>query len=124
LYCTGCGQLNRDRATRCRSCGAPLAAPAHTGAPAARPTSSESVETGRGSTILALGILGILVSGLVLGLTAWVMGSRDMKKIRSGRIAEQEKGKTQAGMVLGMIATFFHPALTAAIVIFVTGLAR
>jgi hypothetical protein len=52
------------------------------------------------------------------------MGSRDMKKIRSGRIAEQEKGKTQAGMVLGMIATFFHPALTAAIVIFVTGLAR
>jgi len=58
----------------------------------------------RGGTILTLGILGIVCCG-PLGIAAWVMGSSDLKEIRAGRMDPSGRGLTQAGMVVGIIAT-------------------
>ena len=73
-------------------------------------------EPGRGATILVLGILS-LVFGLVLGIVAWVMGSKDLGKIRQGIIPQSEKGKTAAGMTLGIVGTLVHPFALAAVVV-------
>ena len=40
-------------------------------------------EAGRGGLILTLGILSIVLLGFFLGIPAWVMGNRDLKKIRT-----------------------------------------
>jgi hypothetical protein len=70
---------------------APMAGPAHR-------------EPHRGGLIFVLGILGFVISCPIFGAFAWVMGSRDLKKIRAGRMDPQGKGLTQAGMILGIIS--------------------
>lgn len=67
---------------------------------------------GRGGTILALGIIGIICGCFPLGIAAWVMGSGDLKKIESGEISQEAKSLTQVGMYLGI----------ASVVLFVLGL--
>ncbi|MFQ5731906.1 MAG: hypothetical protein ACE5KM_08120 [Planctomycetaceae bacterium] len=56
---------------------------------------------GRGGTILALGIIGILCC-FPCGIAAWIMGSGDLKKIESGQISQEAKSLTQVGMYLGI----------------------
>jgi hypothetical protein len=58
----------------------------------------------RGGLILTLGILGLLCCG-PLGIVAWVMGSSDLNEIRQGRMDPSGQSLTQAGMVIGIIAT-------------------
>ena len=58
----------------------------------------------RGGLILILGIIGILCCFL-FGIPAWVMGSSDLKEIRAGRMDRSGQGLTQAGMVIGIVAT-------------------
>jgi len=58
----------------------------------------------RGGMILTFGILGILCCG-PLGIVAWVMGASDLREIRGGRMDPSGRGLTQAGMVVGIIAT-------------------
>ena len=65
---------------------------------------------GRGGIILGLGIAAILVLGPFLGIPAWVMGHRDLKRIKSGEVDAHDKTLTQVGMVLGIVGTFFSPA--------------
>jgi hypothetical protein len=65
---------------------------------------------GRGGTILGFGIAALLVLGPVLGIPAWVMGHRDLKRIKSGEIPSDDRTPTQIGMVLGIVGTFFSPA--------------
>ncbi len=65
---------------------------------------------GRGGVVLGLGIAALLVLGPFLGIPAWVMGHRDLKRIKSGEIDSHDKTTTQVGMVLGIIGTFFSPA--------------
>lgn len=60
----------------------------------------------RGELILTLGILGFLCCG-IFGVVAWAMGSADMKEIRAERMDPAGRGLTQAGMILGIIATIF-----------------
>ena len=65
-------------------------------------------ESGRGTLILVLGILGITLLGLFAGIPAWVMGKTDLKKIEAGIISQSEKSTTKAGMILGIISTVLY----------------
>ena len=58
----------------------------------------------RGTLILVLGILSILVCGF-LGPVAWIMGSSDLKEIRAGRMDSEGEGSTNAGRICGIIGT-------------------
>ena len=68
--------------------------PAPPGAPYGAPQGY--LEPHHGGTILTLGILGII---------AWVMGQSDLEKMRAGRMDRSGEGMTQAGRILGIIAT-------------------
>jgi hypothetical protein len=61
----------------------------------------------RGGTILALGIIALVVpcAGVVCGPMAWIMGNTDLAAIRAGRMDPSGEGMVQAGRVLGMIST-------------------
>ena len=58
----------------------------------------------RGTLILVLGILGLVVCG-PLGIAAWVMGSGDLKEIDAGAMDPAGRGSTEAGKICGIIAT-------------------
>lgn len=58
----------------------------------------------RGAMMLVLGILG-LVMRFPLGIAAWVLGNGDMREMDAGRMDPTGRGLTQAGKVLGVIAT-------------------
>lgn len=58
----------------------------------------------RGTLILVLGILGLVVC-LPCGIVAWVMGNSDLKEMDAGTMDSAGRGTTQAGKVCGMIAT-------------------
>ena len=44
--------------------------------------------------------------GPILGIPAWIMGNKDLKKIKRGLISVSEKSNTKTGMILGIIGTF------------------
>jgi len=76
--------------------------------------------TDRGTTILTLGILSLVLLGLIAGIPAWVMGRRDLQKMGAGRMSLDQRGMTKAGMVLGIIGTF-HVALAILVAVAVAG---
>jgi type II secretory pathway pseudopilin PulG len=110
MYCANCGQQNEPTSKFCSSCGKPLTA---TQQPTSTPpsTSQRAPDPGRGALILTFGILSIVLLGPFLGIPAWVMGHRDLKKIRAGLIVASQSGLTRSGMILGIIGTFFSPVL-------------
>jgi hypothetical protein len=61
----------------------------------------------RGGTILALGIISLVVpcAAVICGPLAWIMGNSDLTAIRAGRMDPSGEGMVQAGRVLGMIST-------------------
>jgi hypothetical protein len=77
---------------------------------------------GRGGKILALVITSLLFLGPILGIPAWIMGHRDLKRIRAGEIRESNRTVTQAGMIFGIVGTFVSPVFlfAASIVVAVT----
>jgi hypothetical protein len=58
----------------------------------------------RGTLILVLGILGLVVCGLLAPI-AWVMGNTDLQEIRAGRMDPEGEATTNAGRICGMIGT-------------------
>ncbi|MGH7994377.1 MAG: DUF4190 domain-containing protein [Limisphaerales bacterium] len=58
----------------------------------------------RGTLILVLGILGLVVRA-PLAIAAWVMGSGDLKQIDAGTMDPSGRGTTQAGKICGIIGT-------------------
>ena len=60
----------------------------------------------RGAMVLTLGILSLVICGL-LGPVAWVMGNNDLSAMRAGRMDPAGQGLTQAGRILGIIATIW-----------------
>lgn len=60
----------------------------------------------RGTLILILGILSLVICGL-LGPVAWVMGNADIKEIDAGRMDPEGRGTTQAGRIMGIVSTAF-----------------
>lgn len=73
-------------------------------APMGVPVAYSAVAPHRGGLILTLGILGIVICA-ICGIVAWVMGNADMRAIRAGQMDPAGEGLTQAGRILGMIAT-------------------
>lgn len=67
----------------------------------------------QGTTILVLGILGLVVCQL-LGPVAWVMGNNAMAEIDRNPMAYTNRSTVQAGRICGIIAT----ALTALFILF------
>jgi hypothetical protein len=54
--------------------------------------------------VFTLGILSLLLCGF-LGPVAWYMGAEDLDKMRRGVMDKSGYGVTQAGYILGIIAT-------------------
>ena len=57
--------------------------------------------------ILVFGILGLVVC-FPFGIVAWVMGSTDMKAMDAGTMDPEGRSTTQAGKIIGMIATLLN----------------
>jgi hypothetical protein len=68
------------------------------------------VEPHRGSLVLVLGILSIVLPfvGIVLGPIAWILGSQDLSEIHAGRMDPEGEGSTSAGRICGIIGTILH----------------
>jgi len=76
----------------------------------------------RGTLILILGILGLVVCG-PCGIAAWIMGSGDLKEIDAGTMDPTGRSTTNAGRICGIIATILMIlAVLAFIAIFALGL--
>ena len=60
----------------------------------------------RGGLILTLGILSVLCC-LIIGPVTWVMARNDLEEMDHGRMDRSGRGLTMAGMVLGIIGTFW-----------------
>src|SRR4030095_3656072 len=80
-----------------------------------------AMKSHRGTLILVLGILGLVICG-PLGIVAWVMGSTDLKEIDAGRMDPTGRGLTQAGWIVGIVATvLFLISVVVLLVVLATG---
>lgn len=61
----------------------------------------------RGTVILVLGILGLVVC-VICGIIAWVMGSGDLKQMDAGLMDPAGRGMTKAGKICGMISVILN----------------
>lgn len=61
-------------------------------------------ESSQATTILVLGIIGIVLCQ-ILGPIAWVMGNNELAAIDAGRRAPENRGTANAGRILGIIGT-------------------
>jgi hypothetical protein len=61
-------------------------------------------EPSQATTILVLGILGIVICG-ILAPFAWNMGTKELAAIDSGRRPPENRGTANAGRILGIIGT-------------------
>ena len=68
-----------------------------------QPVRPVGMQPHRGTLILVLGILGIMIC-LVCGIIAWIMGNADLKEMDAGRMDPSGRGMTQAGKILGMVS--------------------
>jgi len=61
----------------------------------------------RGGTVLALGILSLVVGLFLipLGIVAWIMGSRDLKGMKRGEVDPAGRSLTRTGWVFGIAAS-------------------
>ena len=59
----------------------------------------------RGTLILVLGILGLVMCGIFTALPAWIMGNSDIKQMDAGTMDPTGRGMTNAGRILGMIGS-------------------
>lgn len=62
------------------------------------------VEHPQGTTILILGIAGLVCCG-PLGIAAWIMGNKAIQEIDANPTAYSNRGSVNAGRICGMIAT-------------------
>jgi hypothetical protein len=58
----------------------------------------------RGTLVLILGILGLVLCGPI-GIAAWVMGGGDLKQMDAGLMDPSGRSTTNAGRICGIIAT-------------------
>jgi predicted Zn finger-like uncharacterized protein len=114
--CACCGEDVRRGARVCRVCGETLDGTGRTGGAFVR----RDCEPHRGGTVQSLGI-GSIVSaflyvfpvGLPLGIAAWVMARRDLKKMGDGVMDPAGMSSTRAGLVCGVVGTVLNTLWTA-----------
>ncbi len=129
-FCPGCGRRVTWADLRCPYCGEELEAEDEN--QRARRRSAESIrrdyERHRGSLILSLGNVSMIVGGLSLctfgvgafisvpvGILALLMANRDLERMREGRMDPSGKARTEtgrtgavAGIILGVIFASFY----------------
>jgi hypothetical protein len=66
----------------------------------------------RGTTVLILAILGLVMGCPILSIVAWVMGSADLREIEAGRMDREGLSLTKAGYLIGMIYSLFWIGMT------------
>ena len=81
-------------------------------------TAPAGLEPHRGTLILVLGILSLVLCGFFTGIPAWIMGKGDLAKIKDGMRDPEGDGTTKAGMICGMICCIIT-AVSLAIVLFI-----
>ncbi len=59
----------------------------------------------RGSTVLILGIFGLLCCG-ICGIIAFILGLIDLGEMKKGKMDESGRGMTVAGTVIGIVGFF------------------
>jgi heme/copper-type cytochrome/quinol oxidase subunit 4 len=69
--------------------------------------SSPGVRPHRGTMILVLGILGIVLC-IICGIIAWVMGNADLREMEAGTMDRSGEGLTKAGKICGMISVILY----------------
>jgi hypothetical protein len=77
----------------------------------------------RGGMILTFGILSIVLlagCGPIFGPMAWLMGNTDLAQIRAGTMEREGEGLTQAGRILGIVATIMWAVMVAVYCLFFT----
>jgi hypothetical protein len=67
------------------------------------PQASAYPEQSQATTILVLGILGIICC-VPFGIAAWVMGNRELEAIDAGRRNPENRGSANAGKILGIVS--------------------
>jgi hypothetical protein len=70
----------------------------------------------RGGMILMYGTLGLIVCPL-LGISAWLMGTADLKEMNAHRMDSSGRNLTNAGRILGIIGTILFLAILAYFVV-------
>ena len=112
-YCHDCGAPIRARAEICPECGEfQLRRSRSYGR-----RYSRDWEPHRGTLIMVLGILSLVLAPIILGPIAWVMGSEDLKKIRQGRMDPEGESMTNTGKVCGMVATIVSISVLAIVLL-------
>ncbi len=61
-------------------------------------------EQSQATTVLVLGILGIVICG-ILAPFAWSMGNKELAAIDAGRRSPENRGSANAGRILGIVGT-------------------
>jgi hypothetical protein len=117
VSCPYCGATIRRGAVRCPSCGEDLAEEdERPWERSARAPVRRDCEPHRGNLVLTLGIISLAVLicwplavvGLPLGIVAWVMGTRDLEKIKLGVMDPAGQGLVQGGRVCGIVGTILN----------------
>jgi hypothetical protein len=65
----------------------------------------KKMKSANGVLILVLGILGMVMTGCLTGIPAWIMGNNALKEIDSGAADPSERNLVQIGRILGIVAT-------------------
>lgn len=65
---------------------------------------ARTVEPHRGSLILTLGVLGLVICP-VFGPVAWVMAARDLRRMGNGLMDPGGRRQTRAGLWCGIVST-------------------
>jgi DNA-directed RNA polymerase subunit RPC12/RpoP len=106
--CPSCGRQLDEQAVHCRYCGEDLAEEVdRPWERTRRRRVRRDCEPHRGTTVLVLGILSLVlgVLGLPLGIVAWILGSKDLKKMDAQAMDPEGRGLTQAGRICGIVGT-------------------
>lgn len=72
----------------------------------------------RGSTILVLGILGIVVCQ-ICGIIAWVMANKDIPLMQSGVMDPAGMDQAKAGKICGIISVILLAVVAVIMVIYI-----
>jgi predicted Zn finger-like uncharacterized protein len=103
--CPNCGKAVSPDDIRCSACGEDLLEEDESPEPRER----RDWEPHRGGLLLGLGIasivLGMCVIGLPLGICAWVMGHKDLNKMKARTMDPEGMGLAQGGWICGIIGT-------------------
>ena len=71
--------------------------------PTTHGTAPGGLEPHRGTLILVLGILSLVLCSFFTGIPAWIMGKGDLAKIKDGMMVPEGEGPTKAGMICCII---------------------